>query len=153
MESPHRPNSWQCKPDTCFFLEEISKLSCQRSMKRHITPWLDHSWNMLQLCGTRTPKSEPLKFNKSSTEVPTGQSIILTKRPVQLGYYKNLDGEHWNKGVRMPAFAWYGLAEVPLPAYIELSGRNSRYPHSMTFRQVYTSCDYYIINTPFSLLL
>ena len=122
-------------------------------MKKHIIPWLDHSWNMLQLCGTRTPKSELLKLNKSSIELPTGQSIILTNRPVQLGYYKNLDGEHWNKGVRMPAFACHGLAEVPLPAYVEFSGRNSRYPHSTTFRQVYTSRDYYIINTPFALLL
>ena len=37
----------------------------------------------------------------------------------------------------------YGLVAVPLPDYIEQSNRISRYCHSMTFRQLHTSKDYY----------
>ena len=37
----------------------------------------------------------------------------------------------------------HGLVAVPLPEYIQYSNRVSRYCHSMTFRQVYTSTDYY----------
>ena len=37
----------------------------------------------------------------------------------------------------------YGLVAVPLPNYIEQSNRISRYCHSMTFRQLHTSKDYY----------
>ena len=36
-----------------------------------------------------------------------------------------------------------GLVAVPLPDYIQYSNRISRYCHSMTFRQVSTSRDYY----------
>ena len=36
-----------------------------------------------------------------------------------------------------------GLVAVPLPDYVQYSNRISRYCHSMTFRQVYTSKDYY----------
>ena len=37
----------------------------------------------------------------------------------------------------------HGLVAVPLPDYIQDSNRISRYCHSMTFRQVSTSTDYY----------
>ena len=37
----------------------------------------------------------------------------------------------------------HGLVAVPLPDYVQYSNRISRYCHSMTFRQVYTSRDYY----------
>ena len=37
----------------------------------------------------------------------------------------------------------HGLVAVPLPDYIQYSNRVSRYCHSMTFRQVSTSTDYY----------
>ena len=37
----------------------------------------------------------------------------------------------------------HGLVAVPLPDYIQYSNRISRYCHSMTFRQVSTSTDYY----------
>ena len=37
----------------------------------------------------------------------------------------------------------HGLVAVPLPDYIQYSNRVSRYCHSMTFRQVTTSTDYY----------
>ena len=37
----------------------------------------------------------------------------------------------------------HGLVAVPLPDYIQYSSRISRYCHSMTFRQVSTSRDYY----------
>ena len=37
----------------------------------------------------------------------------------------------------------HGLVAVPLPDYIQYSNRISRYCHSMTFRQVSTSRDYY----------
>ena len=37
----------------------------------------------------------------------------------------------------------YGLVAVPLPDYIEQSNRISRYCHSMTFRQLHTSKEYY----------
>ena len=37
----------------------------------------------------------------------------------------------------------HGLVAVPFPDYIQYSNRISRYCHSMTFRQVSTSCDYY----------
>ena len=37
----------------------------------------------------------------------------------------------------------HGLVAVPLPDYIHHSNRISRYCHSMTFRQVSTSTDYY----------
>ena len=37
----------------------------------------------------------------------------------------------------------HGLVAVPLPGYIQYSNRVSRYCHSMTFRQVSTSTDYY----------
>ena len=37
----------------------------------------------------------------------------------------------------------HGLVAVPLPYYVQYSNRISRYCHSMTFRQVYTSRDYY----------
>ena len=37
----------------------------------------------------------------------------------------------------------HGLVAVPLPDYIHYSNRISRYCHSMTFRQVSTSTDYY----------
>ena len=37
----------------------------------------------------------------------------------------------------------YGLVAVPLPDHVQYSHRISRYCHSMTFRQVYTSRDYY----------
>ena len=37
----------------------------------------------------------------------------------------------------------HGLVAVPLPDYIQHSTRISRYCHSMTFRQVSTSTDYY----------
>ena len=37
----------------------------------------------------------------------------------------------------------HGLVAVPLPEYIQYSNRVSRYCHSMTFRQVSTSTDYY----------
>ena len=37
----------------------------------------------------------------------------------------------------------HGLVAVPLPDYIQHSNRISRYCHSMTFRQVSTSTDYY----------
>ena len=37
----------------------------------------------------------------------------------------------------------YGLVAVPLPYHVQYSHRISRYCHSMTFRQVYTSRDYY----------
>ena len=37
----------------------------------------------------------------------------------------------------------HGLVAVPLPEYIQYSNRVSRYCHSMTFRQVSTTTDYY----------
>ena len=37
----------------------------------------------------------------------------------------------------------HGLVAVPLPEYIEPSNRISRYCHSMTFRQLQTSTNYY----------
>ena len=37
----------------------------------------------------------------------------------------------------------YGLVAVPLPDHVQYSHRISRYCHSTTFRQVYTSRDYY----------
>ena len=37
----------------------------------------------------------------------------------------------------------HGLVAVPLPEYIQCSNRVSAYCHSMTFRQVSTSTDYY----------
>ena len=37
----------------------------------------------------------------------------------------------------------YGLVVVPLPNYVQYNNRISRYCHSMTFRQVSTSTDYY----------
>ena len=37
----------------------------------------------------------------------------------------------------------YGLVAVRLPDHVQYSHRISRYCHSMTFRQVYTSRDYY----------
>ena len=37
----------------------------------------------------------------------------------------------------------YGLVAVPLPEYIEQFNRISRYCHTMTFRQLHTSKDYY----------
>ena len=37
----------------------------------------------------------------------------------------------------------YGLVAVPLPDYIDQPNRISRYCHSMTFRQLHTSKDYY----------
>ena len=37
----------------------------------------------------------------------------------------------------------YGLIALPLPEYIEPSNRISRYCHSMTFRQLQTSTNYY----------
>ena len=37
----------------------------------------------------------------------------------------------------------HGLVAVPLPEYIQYNNRVSRYCHSMTFRQVSTSTDYY----------
>ena len=37
----------------------------------------------------------------------------------------------------------HGLVAVPLPDYIQYSNRISRYFHSMTFRQVHTSRDFY----------
>ena len=37
----------------------------------------------------------------------------------------------------------YGLVAVPLPDHVQYSHRISRYCHSMTFRQVYNSRDYY----------
>ena len=37
----------------------------------------------------------------------------------------------------------YGFVAVPLPDHVQYSDRISRYCHSMTFRQVYTSRDYY----------
>ena len=37
----------------------------------------------------------------------------------------------------------HGLVAVPLPDYIQYSNRVSRYCHSMTFRQVSTSTEYY----------
>ena len=37
----------------------------------------------------------------------------------------------------------HGLVAVPLPDYVQYSNRIFRYCHSMTFRQVYTSRDYY----------
>ena len=37
----------------------------------------------------------------------------------------------------------YGLVAVPLPNYVQYNNRISRYCHSMTFRQVSTSTDYY----------
>ena len=37
----------------------------------------------------------------------------------------------------------YGLVAVPLPNYVQYNIRISRYCHSMTFRQVSTSTDYY----------
>ena len=40
----------------------------------------------------------------------------------------------------------HGLVSVPLPDYIHYSNRISRYCHSMTFKQVLTSTDYYKIS-------
>ena len=37
----------------------------------------------------------------------------------------------------------HGLVAVPLPSYIELNSRISRYCHSMTFRQLHTTTNYY----------
>ena len=37
----------------------------------------------------------------------------------------------------------YGLVAIPLPNYVQYNNRISRYCHSMTFRQVSTSTDYY----------
>ena len=37
----------------------------------------------------------------------------------------------------------YGRVAVPLPHYVQYNNRISRYCHSMTFRQVSTSTDYY----------
>ena len=37
----------------------------------------------------------------------------------------------------------YGLVAVPLPNYVQNNNSISRYCHSMTFRQVSTSTDYY----------
>lgn len=37
----------------------------------------------------------------------------------------------------------YGLVAVPIPDYIQPSNRVSRYCHSMTFRQIHTSRDFY----------
>ena len=42
----------------------------------------------------------------------------------------------------------HGLVAVPLPDYIQHSNRISRYCHSMTFRQVSTSTDYYKYSPP-----
>ena len=37
----------------------------------------------------------------------------------------------------------HGLVAVPLPSYIQLNTRISRYYHSMTFRQLHTTIVYY----------
>ena len=37
----------------------------------------------------------------------------------------------------------YGLVAVPLPEYVQPTHRVSRYCHSMTFRQIHTSTNYY----------
>ena len=37
----------------------------------------------------------------------------------------------------------YGLVAVPLPDYVQLNLRISRYAHSLTFRKLQTSRDYY----------
>ena len=49
------------------------------------------------------------------------------------------------KAVRLCIFykVIHGLVAVPLPAYIQYSNRISRYCHSMAFRQVSTSRNYY----------
>ena len=46
----------------------------------------------------------------------------------------------------------HGLVAVPLPDYIQYSNRISRYCHSMTFRQVSTSTDYYKYSFPLAIV-
>ena len=76
----------------------------------------------------RTRRCEYPKSNKSREEL---QSLEQRRADARLClFYKVI----------------HGLVTVPLPYYIHYSNRISRYCHSMTFRQVLTSTDYYKIS-------
>ena len=113
-------------------------------MKRPTTPWYDHSLSTPQLSGTQTIRNVSPKLNKSSEELLAGQLAILAK-----GKCNSDCPKPWLAHIgaaRLCLFykVVHGLVAVPLPDYIQYSNRVSRYCHSMTFRQVSTSTDYYI---------
>ena len=66
----------------------------------------------------------------------------VTKMVKQLGW-RSLEQRRADARLCLFYKVIHGLVAVPLPDYIHHSNRISRYCHSMTFRQVSTSTDYY----------
>ena len=104
---------------------------------------------MLRLSGIRTRRCEYPKSNKSWqrraarwTVSSFGRQPSLTEMAKQLGW-RSLEQRRADARVCFFFKVTHGLVAVPLPDYIHYSNRISRYCHSMTFRQVSTSTDYY----------
>ena len=102
------------------------------------------------LCGTCTLRNGFPKSNRSSEELRAGQWTVsnfdrqasVTKIVLDLGW-TTLDQRRADARLCLFYKILHGLVAVPLPDYIQYSNRISRYFHSMTFRQVSTSTDYY----------
>ena len=70
------------------------------------------------------------------------QKASVTEMVKNLGW-RTLEQRRADAGLCLFYKVVHGLVAVPLPDYIQYSNRISRYCHSMTFRQVSTSTDYY----------
>ena len=100
---------------------------------------------MLRLSGIRTRRCEYPKSNKSSEELLDGQpdrQLSVTGMVKQLGW-RSLEQRRSDARLCLFYKVIHGLVALPLPDYIHYSNRISTYCHSMTFRQVSTSTDYY----------
>ena len=102
---------------------------------------------MHQLCGTPIIRNTYPKLNISSEELLVGRLEIdrhasVTRIIQDLGW-RSLDQRRADARLCLFFKVIHGLVAVPLPDYVQYSNRISRYCHSMTFRQVYTSRDYY----------
>ena len=88
------------------------------------------------------------KLSKSNEELLAGQSTFFERqasvtRIVQDLGWRTLDQRRADARLCLFNKIVHGLVALPLTDYIQYSNRFSRYCHSMTFRQVSTSTDYY----------
>ena len=145
LEFPHWPNSRQCKPMLVFIWRNIKT----KMPKVRETAYNTLVWPQLEYASavwdphTKVRISQIEQVQRRATRWTVSnfdRQVSVTRIDEDLKLLKISDGKHWNKDRRADARLClfykviHGLVSVPLPVGS---------CHSMTFRQVCTSRDYY----------
>ena len=133
---------------TLGYIRRNIKTKNRRREEQHITCLSALSWSMLPQFGTRSPRTKRSSSKKMQRRTARwtgsnyGNRSSVTVMLDQLGW-RTL--EQRRSAARLCLFykIVYGLVAVPYPEYVQPIHRVSRYCHSMTFRQIQTSTNYY----------